>query len=127
MAKLLLIALGGAAGTLARYGTSLALRGWSDRAGFPYCTLVVNLAGCFLIGLLGGLFAQRWPHADTVRLALLVGFLGGFTTFSSYALETKDLLDAKRVTAAVAYVAVSNGVGVALVFVGWWVAGGRRI
>jgi fluoride exporter len=85
---LLLIALGGAVGSLTRYG----LGGWvqGSRLGFPVGTLVVNLLGCLLMGILG-----RWVEVGVarseLRLLLGVGFLGGFTTFSAFSLETLRL------------------------------------
>ena len=84
--KYLLIALGGAAGSLARYlaGTALSTR---YGARFPVGTMVVNVTGCFLIGLLMTLLTERQPHPYW-RLALVVGFLGGYTTFSSFEWET---------------------------------------
>jgi len=84
--KYLLIALGGAAGSLARYlaGTALSTR---YGARFPIGTMVVNVTGCFLIGLLMTLLTERQPHPYW-RLALVVGFLGGYTTFSSFEWET---------------------------------------
>ena len=80
MLKLLFIALGGAVGTLARYGTVTLLRSASERNSFPVGTLVVNLLGCLIIGYLHGLFADRWIVREDIRLALFVGFLGRYTT-----------------------------------------------
>src|SRR5688572_32906789 len=95
--RLLLIALGGAVGTLARDGVGAALAGPSQRGGFAYGTLAVNLVGCFAIGLLSGWFADRWPVREEYRLALIVGVLGGFTTFSSFGWETAAMLREGRV------------------------------
>jgi CrcB protein len=61
MYKLLLIAIGGAAGTLARYGTHVISKGVGDRLAFPVATLTVNLLGCLLIGFLQGALVERWP------------------------------------------------------------------
>jgi CrcB protein len=126
MLKLLLIALGGAAGTLARFGTSLALHPFATRVGFPVGTLTVNLIGCLVIGLLGGALVQR-PGAlrGDLQLMLTVGFLGGYTTFSSFALETADLLIAGRPARAAAYVVVSNVAGVLVALAGF--AAARRL
>ena len=86
MIKYLLILLGGGAGSLARYaaGTAIANR---FGARFPLGTMVVNVTGCFLIGLVMTLLTERQPHPYW-RLALVVGFLGGYTTFSSFEWET---------------------------------------
>ena len=84
--KFLLILLGGGAGSLARYLAGSAI---SSRLGarFPTGTMVVNVTGCFLIGLIMTLLTERQPHPYW-RLVLVVGFLGGYTTFSSFEWET---------------------------------------
>jgi CrcB protein len=119
MYKLLLIAFGGAAGTLARYGTHVLTRGLGDRADYPVATLMVNLLGCFLIGLLQGVLVERWPVREEYRLMVVVGFLGGFTTFSTFAWDTAEFLHDGRVLRGVGYVAASNLLGIALVFAGY--------
>jgi CrcB protein len=121
MYKLLLIALGGALGTLARYGTHVLAKGAGERLAFPVATLAVNLLGCFLIGFLQGALVERWPVREEYRLMLIVGFLGGFTTFSTFGWDTAALLRDGEVGRAVVYLAASNVVGVALVFAGYGV------
>lgn len=79
---LLLIALGGALGSLLRYLLAVFLN-----SAFPYGTLTVNILGCILMGVLSAYFAQRWPEHLPWRLFLTVGCLGGFTTFSSFAAD----------------------------------------
>jgi len=89
--NLLLIAIGGALGSVARYLLStLVLR--TTGTLFPLGTFVVNFAGCAAFGLIAGATEQRMPIAPELRLFLLVGVLGGFTTFSSYAFESVALL-----------------------------------
>jgi CrcB protein len=89
--NLLLIAIGGAVGSVARYLlSSLALRATGSL--FPIGTFVVNLVGCVVFGAIAGAAEQRVPLAPHLRLFLLVGVLGGFTTFSSYAFESFALL-----------------------------------
>lgn len=91
MERLFFICLAGAFGTGARY----LIGYWvTDRfgTGFPYATLWVNLAGCFLMGLLMTLVTSTPALSPTARLALTVGFLGGFTTYSSFNYETTELL-----------------------------------
>jgi len=85
--KFLLILAGGGVGSLARYlaGTAVTAR---LGARFPVGTMVVNVTGCFLIGLLMTLLTERWQPHPNWRLALVVGFLGGYTTFSSFEWET---------------------------------------
>jgi CrcB protein len=124
MFKLLLIALGGAAGTLARYGTSSGLIRVTERYGFPFGTLAVNLIGCFVIGYLNGLFYERLNIRPEYRLMLVVGFLGGYTTFSSFAWESASLLRDKQYGPALANLLVSNVLGVVLVVLGYGL--GRR-
>jgi fluoride exporter len=119
MLKLLLIAAGGAAGTLARYGTSTALMRMSARTGFPLGTLAVNLLGCLLVGYLNGLFLERVVMRPEYRLMLLVGFLGGYTTFSTFGAETAELLRAGQWFRATANVLLSNVLGIGLVILGY--------
>jgi fluoride exporter len=124
MLRILLVALGGMIGTLARYGTGVALRGAYERSGFPFATLAVNLAGCFAIGLLHGMFAERWPIREEYRIALVVGVLGGFTTFSSFGWDTAEMLREGQLLRAGANVIVQNVLGIALVFLGYALARG---
>lgn len=119
MYKLLLIALGGGLGTLARYGTHVVARGAGERLSFPVATMMVNLLGCFAIGLLQGVLIERWPVREEYRLMVIVGFLGGFTTFSTFGWDTAQLLREGQVGRGVVYAVASNGVGIALVFAGY--------
>ena len=116
--NVLLIALGGAVGSVARYGVGRWMAGWSERAQFPWHTLAVNLLGCLLIGYLHGLIDDRVLRAE-YRFLLVIGLLGGFTTFSSFGSETVTLLRDGQVARAVAYVLASNVLGIVLVVVGW--------
>jgi CrcB protein len=100
-----LAALGGALGALSRWGVVLALP--RSSGGWPWATLTVNLAGCLLIGVLLAVLAARRPDDDRLRAFLGAGVLGGFTTFSSFAVEVADLLRAGTPLIAVAYVVVS--------------------
>jgi CrcB protein len=85
--KYLLILLGGGAGSLLRYVASTAIMTRYGRS-FPLGTLVINVTGSFLIGLLMTLFTERFQPHTNLRLLLVVGFLGGYTTFSSFEWET---------------------------------------
>jgi len=89
--RILAIAVAGALGALARYGFAGLVQRWAG-ARFPVGTLAVNVAGCFLIGLLATYSLERWSISPTARTALLVGFLGAFTTFSTFSYETLALL-----------------------------------
>ena len=85
--NIVLVMCGGSLGAATRYGVSLlAANAWGTH--FPWGTLLVNLIGCFLIGLIFSLADRIWLVTPGVRLLLVTGFLGGMTTFSSYALET---------------------------------------
>jgi CrcB protein len=119
MYKLLLIALGGALGTLARYGTHILAKGAGERLAFPVATLTVNLLGCFAIGYLQGVLIERWPVREEYRLMLIVGFLGGFTTFSTFGWDTAQLLRDGQVARGMLYAVASNVLGIALVFAGY--------
>ena len=119
MYKLLLIALGGAAGTLARYGTHVLSKGVGERLTFPVATLAVNLLGCLLIGFLQGVLVERCPVREEYRLMVIVGFLGGFTTFSTFGWDTAGMLRDGEVVRGMVYVMVSNVVGIALVVAGY--------
>jgi CrcB protein len=111
------VAVGGALGSVARYGCSTAAWRWLG-AGFPYGTLFVNVAGSFAIGLLAALVAAdgRPLLGNDARAFLLVGVLGGFTTFSSFSLETLELARGGALGAAAANVALS----LVLCLVGAW-------
>ncbi|MFN3596877.1 MAG: fluoride efflux transporter CrcB [Rubricoccaceae bacterium] len=114
MRTLLLVSLGGALGTAARYGVGLAmLRLFGP--GLPWGTWAVNAVGCFLIGAALPAFAE--PEAGR-RLLLVVGFLGGFTTFSTFSADTYTLLVAGRTGWAVANAVGSVVVGLGAVWLG---------
>jgi len=116
MYKLVLIALGGLVGTLSRY----ALSTWVDEralSSIPYGTIVVNLAGCFVAGFLFPLM-EKFAVAPELRLAVFTGFLGGFTTFSAYALQSIALARSGALSTATANVLISNIVGLMMVWLG---------
>jgi CrcB protein len=89
--QLAIVALGGAVGSALRYASTIGMTRWLG-TGFPFGTLLVNLVGCLLAGLIFGLAEERAFLSPLVRLLLLTGFLGGFTTFSTLALETVTLV-----------------------------------
>ena len=87
MIKLLMVGMGGFAGSVCRHMISgLSHRLFNDSI-FPYGTITVNIAGCFFIGLLGGLSETRQVFTPEIRALLIIGFLGGFTTFSTFGYE----------------------------------------
>lgn len=119
--RLLLIGFAGLAGTLCRYGLSgLVARRFGET--FPTGTLVVNLIGCLLVGFLLYPLQERFLVSEVARTALMIGFLGGFTTFSSFGLQTFTLFKDGEVFLAVMNVLLSNVVGLVSVWVGYALA-----
>jgi fluoride exporter len=102
MIQILLVALGGAVGSVARYGVGVAAARWLG-LGFPWGTLAVNVVGGLAMGLLA---ARAGPEGENLRLLFGVGLLGGFTTFSAFSLETVRLMEHQPGLAAL-YVAAS--------------------
>jgi len=92
MMRFFLIGMGGGLGAILRYLISGWVQTWSKSIGFPYGTLAVNLMGCLLIGLLSGLAESRGLFGPEARLFIMVGLLGGFTTFSALGNETFNLI-----------------------------------
>jgi CrcB protein len=92
MLKIILVLLGGAIGTGCRYGLSSLIYSRIKNPTFPYANLVINVSGSFVIGLLAELFDGRVLVSPTARATLLTGFLGGYTTFSSFSYETFSLI-----------------------------------
>lgn len=119
MKELLLVALGGALGSMGRY----AISAWAlaDQLAwrFPVGTFLVNILGSLLIGLLGGLVVKHQWFSPEVRLLLITGVLGGFTTFSAFGLETFYLIRRGELGIAIAYVASSVLLGLILVWLGY--------
>lgn len=111
--NLCLVGIGGAAGCILRY---LCQR-WLNPGAFPYGTLLVNVAGSFVIGLLMGWFSRHWN--EQLRLLLVSGFCGGFTTFSSFAYENVELLSGERWMSFVVYTAISVAAGITVAFLGY--------
>ena len=111
--KLFLIALFGAIGTLARYGLQGLVQ---TRMGttFPYGTLLVNLTGCLLLGFIGQLTLNRMLISSDMRIAIAVGFFGGYTTFSSFGWETAKMLEDGEWLRATTYVSASVIAGLLL-------------
>jgi fluoride exporter len=111
--RLLLIAVFGAIGTLARYGLQGVVQ-IKMGSTFPYGTLLINLTGCFFLGLIGQLTLNRILVPPEWRMAIAVGFFGGYTTFSSFGWETAKMLEAGEWLRASTYVATSVILGLVL-------------
>jgi CrcB protein len=117
MTKLLLVLFGGGLGAVSRYGsTLLAVRLFG--AGFPWGTLFANLVGCLLIGILTGLSEAKGLLSVEARLFLITGFLGGLTTFSTYALETVNFARDGSFVVTLIQLTAHNLAGLALVLIG---------
>src|SRR5688572_10826122 len=116
----LAVAIGGAIGSMARYGVGLLVQERFSPARFPVATAAVNLAGCFVIGLLAGLNASdRMTLRVPAREFVFVGLLGGFTTFSAFGLETLTLLRGNAPGVAVANIALQVIGGLVLAWIGY--------
>lgn len=121
MGRIFFVGLGGFVGTLARYWLSgLIARRYGET--FPFGTLAVNALGCFVIGFLFFFFYERSLTSPTFRTVVLIGLLGGFTTFSSYGLQTFTLLRDGELLMAIANVAASNVLCLVLVWLGYSLA-----
>jgi len=106
MAKLAAIAIGGAAGSVLRYGVSQGIHTLVGR-GFPWGTLVVNSLGSLLVGFLFVYLVERSAVSEVLRAALFIGLLGGFTTFSTFSLETLVLIEEASYLKAVINIFIS--------------------
>jgi len=120
MRLLLLVATGGAAGSVLRYLAGLAAKSIAGDSAFPWGTLVVNVLGCAAIGAVLDWLPSRGEHAEQWRCLLVVGVLGGFTTFSAFGAETLALWRAGQPALALANVAAQLLLGVAAVAGGAW-------
>ncbi len=126
MVLLLALAGAGALGTLARYGVSVFVgsRVHAESAVIaPAGTLVVNAVGCFLFGLIWAWSASRVGTSVELRLVVLTGFMGAFTTFSTFGFESMHLLRSGAWGPALGYIALQNVLGIALAFAGFMLGG----
>ena len=118
MQAFLLVGAGGALGAMGRYGVGV-LVGRMGFTGFPYATMIVNILGSLLMGLLVGILARTTPeHQAELRLFIAVGALGGFTTFSSFSLDAITLMERGQLGAALFYIVTSVIFGVIALYLG---------
>jgi CrcB protein len=111
------VALGGALGASARYLVDLAIEQRSFSI-FPWATFTINLTGCFLIGVITETLVDRHHLPAWLRVGLVVGVIGGYTTFSTFAQESLTLLEARDIGVTLLYVAGSVTAGIAFVYLG---------
>ena len=117
MKSLLMVAVGGAIGSVARYALSIWLK-QSYTYSFPWHTFIINILGCILIGMMYA-FTKSLVESETLRLMVMIGILGGFTTFSSFGLESFQLFESKAYMQLVLYISMTNIIGIVGVFGGY--------
>jgi CrcB protein len=120
--KLMLVGIGGFAGSILRYITVSFFQRVNLQ--FPFGTLTVNILGSFVLGTVVGWMIQRGEN-DSMRLLLITGVCGGFTTFSAFAFENVNLLEQKLAMTSITYIVASIFIGVGAVIAGMWI--GRNI
>ena len=118
--NILAVGAGSFIGGVARYLVSLAIKGIGK--GFPWATLIVNLLGCLLIGLLWGILSRNASESTSWGLFLTVGLCGGFTTFSTFSKEALTMLQAGQIGGFATYIVISVLAGIALATLGYYVA-----
>ena len=111
------VAFGGAVGAMSRYGLDRVIEARGE-ATFPWSTFVINVSGCLVVGFVIAALVDRRHTPEWLRAALVVGFCGGYTTFSTFAQETLDLLEAHDVAVALTSVASNVVLGVLAVVAG---------
>ena len=114
MYKLLLVALGGGIGSMLRYLVATGVHEWANKV-FFWGTITVNIIGSFIIGIAWALFEQHIEQ-ENLRLFIMIGILGGFTTFSSFSLETFTLFKNGELKLALSYILISNIGGITAAF-----------
>ena len=118
MRNLLIVGMGGFFGAILRYLISGGVQKWTQNADFPYGTLVVNLIGCVVIGMLTRLDEMRGLLSPEMRFFILIGLLGAFTTYSTFSNEAVHLINNRRFSTAVLYMAAHLILGLGAVMAG---------
>lgn len=122
---LLFVAVGGALGSISRYTLTLLTNAWLAGSGFPAGTLLVNTIGSGLFGFLFAVLSSPALPSESLRAGVLIGFLGGLTTFSTFAADTVNLSQNQQLTMAFLNILANNTAAISFAFFGLWVA--RRI
>ena len=117
--NIIAVGAGSFIGGIARYLVSLAMKGISK--GFPWATILVNLLGCLIIGLLWGFLSRNASESTSWGLFLTVGLCGGFTTFSTFSKEALTMLQTGQIWGFASYIAISILAGIALVALGYYI------
>ena len=117
MKTLIMVALGGALGASGRYAVGVAA-GHLSRGSFPFGTFTVNIVGSFVLGVLAGLMAFSWNPSPEMRAFVVVGVLGGFTTFSAFSLDVVLMIERGRLALAAGYMAATLVIAVGGLFAG---------
>lgn len=117
MNKILLVAVGGAIGSILRYLVGELMKSEYQSA-FPWHTLFVNLSGCLFIGFIWGYLSQQPAH-EWLSIFMMIGILGGFTTFSSYGLESLQLFLQKSYLPLFIYLITTNVIGILFTYIGY--------
>ena len=118
MRNLVIIGIGGFIGAILRYLISGGVQKWSHSVDFPYGTLVVNLIGCLIIGMLTRLDEMRTLLSPEMRFFILIGLLGAFTTYSTFSNEAMNLINDRRFHLAILYVGAHVVLGLMAVLLG---------
>lgn len=118
MRNLILVGMGGFIGAILRYWLSGSVQKWTQSFDFPYGTLAVNIIGCLIIGMLTRLDEMHSLLTPEIRLFILIGLLGAFTTYSTFSNEAMNLINDRRFNAAILYMGSHLVLGLAAVLAG---------
>ena len=119
--QIIIVAIGGAAGSVLRYlATIISAKFYNNN--FPFATFIVNIVGCLLIGILIGIFERTGSVNENIRLLLITGFCGGFTTFSAFSSENISLMQNGNTLLAVTYIVLSVTLGLLAVWFGLFIS-----
>ena len=123
MKDIALVFFGGGIGSIARYGVGRFYQHW--KPAFPYATLTANFLSCLIFGIVVMLALQRLNLSNAIKLLLITGFCGGFSTYSSFTFETIEMLKAGQTLMAVINIIINFALSVTGLFIGFWL--GRLI